>query len=123
MTKNRKWQPTVESSPGASGYRSEPAAEDDSLILIVEGEDCYCGCGHEHHPKYQFIRGHDQRLKGKLSRAALAGVEVSLQSGMFVTGSALSIAAHLLQPEGVAQVEDLIRKGEKARAEQTKSAE
>lgn len=121
--KNRDWSPTLESSPGASVYRGEidengetipgTVQDDDRLYIVAETGECRCGCRERHHPEFEFIRGHDQTLKGKLARVAKAKAGVVIISGGRVDTDALGAANHLLlTPEGVAQVERMIARGQ-----------
>lgn len=68
-----KYKLSDDSSPK---YRKH---DPERLVLNVDrkdglGESCLCGCGES--AKSRFAQGHDQRLRGKLTRAHVAGVEV-----------------------------------------------
>lgn len=111
----------ADSSVGHEDYRATDTDEAgfDGLILIVEATDsvpskrpaCRCGC--RVRTNYQdrvFLQGHDQRLKGKLIRAA--NVEVTIiQGGVATTTSAEGAARNLLvTDQGIAQVTTAIAK-------------
>jgi hypothetical protein len=65
------YDPAVDSSPGTkSGSKT--------LRLVFPTETaCKCGCGKQPtRPTSRFIQGHDARLKGALTRAALTNTKV-----------------------------------------------
>lgn len=75
-----KYKPTDDSSPG---YRTVDPRRVVLQIAVdesrgtVEGQGCPCGCGEfPVGPKATFKMGHDARLRGKLIRAYLMGVEI-----------------------------------------------
>lgn len=69
-----QFDPEAESSPVSDTIRE---AYPRDLILIVGPGVCPCGCGEEPKgKKATFAMGHDIRLRGKLTRAAAAGVQV-----------------------------------------------
>lgn len=92
-----KWDPIAESTPGTEPMRSRPkgdgdnpGAEPDALILdwtphlSADGKSkafnaCKCGCREK--VVSEFRQGHDARLKGRLQRAHVAGVEVAIIEG------------------------------------------
>lgn len=49
-----------------------------TAAVAATGGTCRCGCGADVKAGSKFLPGHDAKLKGKLSRAALAGVTVTL---------------------------------------------
>lgn len=70
-----KWKPVDDSTPG---YRTvDPTRV--VLAQVYEGARVGCPCGCKGYPlgdKAKFAMGHDARLRGKLIRAHLMGVEV-----------------------------------------------
>jgi hypothetical protein len=107
------YDPRTDSSPDtedirAQGVRAddEPGVEDGVILETGHGHGdfrfCNCGCmGKVANSKRLFIQGHDQRLIGILTRAAVNGAEVHLRTGGTMTsGDALGIASHLLNVRG-----------------------
>jgi hypothetical protein len=67
-----QYDPVSESTPALA----KQARETGRLMLDVSGAACLCGC-REPTPG-RFRPGHDARLKGKLTRAAIAKVKVGI---------------------------------------------
>lgn len=113
------YNPRQDSSPSADGYHADPTAEtgseeasgfyaDETLILVQDdrngGDFCLCGCEQPTVGKDSLFRmGHDARLRGKLIRAHLMGIEVArVHGGAIISGDALTYAKSLGESFSVA---------------------
>jgi hypothetical protein len=110
-------------------YARDPQADnpgfhlDTTVILEVgfgHGDFRLCGCGCKEKvasSKRTFKQGHDQRLVGILTRAALRGDDVAVQSGgVLISGEALGMAAHLgLSQHGIAKLNKAVEAGQAKR--------
>ncbi len=104
-----KYTPAMDSSVDTDDLRTqgEDAPGYDGVILsqVREGDTaetvgkliatCACGCLAAVRENRTFVQGHDQRLRGILTRAHLAGVEVTRLVGSAITSSALEYAKQL----------------------------
>jgi hypothetical protein len=121
------YSPRTDSSPDTAemgdnpALRSDPGSDnpgfdlDTTLILEVgfNGSDfrlCNCGClGKVANRQRLFMQGHDQRLVGKLTRAAVHGVDVAVVDGAIISGDALGMAQHLLNAKGQAKLAHAVK--------------
>lgn len=69
----KKFDPALDNSPGTTSKAG-------NLVLVLEENMCLCGCGDQPTSKGgRFLPGHDMKLRGKLTRAAEAGVKVEIR--------------------------------------------
>lgn len=75
-----KYDPLADSDTGSVlSYKElvEIQREEKALVIGWQAGDCPCGCGDKPKgKKAHFAMGHDQRMRGKLIRAALTGTDV-----------------------------------------------
>jgi hypothetical protein len=104
-----KYNPAHDSSVDTDDLRTqsddEPGYDGVILVQVREGDTaetvgqliqtCACGCLAAVREGRTFVQGHDQRLRGILTRAHLAGVEVTRMDGSAITSSAMQYAIEL----------------------------
>lgn len=57
--------------------------DSDERFITVKTGQCGCGCGEAVNEDRTYLPGHDAKLKGKLQRAALAGVEFKVNNTIY----------------------------------------
>lgn len=104
-----KYTPAMDSSVDTDDLRTQgedaPGYDGVILVQVREGDTaetvgkpiatCACGCLAAVRDQRMFVQGHDQRLRGILTRAHLAGVEVTRMVGSAITSSAMDYARQL----------------------------
>ena len=87
----KKYDPLADSAGGGIVSFEEMAAmvrHQGGIVLARGAGDCRCGCGDRPKgPKSVFCMGHDARLRGRLLRAHLMGVQVHILDGEGVAWS------------------------------------
>src|SRR3954465_1401266 len=88
------YNPGSDSTPNLS----KKAQEAGVVMLDWTGERCLCGCRGEATGRFQ--PGHDAKMKGKLMRAHIAGVQIRVIDGeKSVTAPAVNVAGILSTPK------------------------
>lgn len=105
---------------GTPGVKAERDGEGNitSEAVKATGGTCRCGCGEEVPAGSLYRPGHDARLKGKITRAAVAGAKVEVNGKAMTADKAAALEN--FAPKGTQYSIDL---GLSRKAEQAKTAE
>lgn len=110
------YRPESDSSP----QHKASAAKDGRVHIDITDGACLCGCNQK--ADARFRPGHDAKLKGILTRAALHGVEITLHAGDATAHTTpIKMAAKLNTPKHAWDAA-LVKSVERAKAAQIEAA-